>query len=70
MNFYNILNVRLRVLPGEITFVQINTHYVGGKDNIATPLVVLLSAFACHCAKSQGSNLFCATHSDFFFFFF
>ncbi len=31
MNFYNILNVHLRVLPGEIIFVQINTHYVGGE---------------------------------------
>lgn len=35
MNFYEILNVRLRVLPGEITFVQINAHYVVGTDNIA-----------------------------------
>ncbi len=41
----------------------------GEKDNIATPLVVLLLLLAT-VLKSQGSNLFCATHSDFFFFFF
>lgn len=45
MNFYDILNVRLRVLPGEIIFVQINAHYVGGKYNIAEGTTVVVSEF-------------------------
>lgn len=66
MNFYKILNVRLRVLPGEITFVQINAHYVVGKDNIAE-WTLLFFLFATVLKAKELFFFLCNPSQDFFF---